>query len=240
MLSFLIRWNGRHASLNSRSAYQPGGGVIVVRFFVYNRRRLKIARQIDPLILFSAAVSLYLAIQSNPWWGVSGAMNSKLLTIEVSPYYFRTIATGISSGAPFVPSLGSLTRLLLVLGSVALAASSIRPSFWWRELAVYFSLSALTEVYLSFLLMYHAAETTLLGAYGILPPYSGTSHLPVAIIGLDLNNYAQPLVTAGFNMPFYLGFLSLGLVGCSMILQHLKRRPRASSKGVTAIFTPES
>jgi hypothetical protein len=201
---------------------------------------LKIVRQIDPLILFSAAVSLYLAIESNPWWGVSGAMNSKLLTIEVSPYYFRTIATGISSGAPFVPSLGSLTRLLLVLGSVALAASSIRPNFWWRELAVYFSLSALTELYLSFLLMYHAAETTLLATYGILPPFSGTSRLPIEIIGLDLNSYPQPLVIAGFNLPFYLGFLSPGLIGTSLILRRLRGRQKASLKGVAAIFSLES
>jgi hypothetical protein len=160
--------------------------------------------------------------------------------MEVSPYYFQTIATGISSGAPFVASLGSLTRLLLILGFVALAASSIRPNAWWRELAVFFSLSALAELYLSFLLMYHAAETTLLGTYGILPPYSGTSHLPTAIIGLDLNTYVNPLVSAGFNFPFYLGFLSLSLVGASQILKSLRRRRElAAQKGVAAIFTPE-
>ena len=197
-------------------------------------------RQIDPLILLSAAVSLFLAIETDPWWRVSGATSNKLLTMEVSPYYFQTIATGISSGAPFVASLGSLTRLLLILGFLALAASSIRPNAWWRELAVFFGLSALAELYLSFLLMYHAAETTLLGTYGILPPYSGTSRLPTAIIGLDLNTYANPLVSAGFNLPFYLGFLSLGLVGASQILKSLrKRRELTAQKGVAAIFTPE-
>jgi hypothetical protein len=197
-------------------------------------------RRIDPLILLSAAVSLFLAIQSDPWWGVTGATTNKLLMIQVSPYYFQTVATGISSGAPFVASLGSLTRLLLILGFVALVASSIRPNAWWRELAVLFSLSALAELYLSFLLMYHAAETTLLGTYGILPPYSGTSRLPTAIIGLDLNTYANPLVSAGFNLPFYLGFLSLGLVGTSQILKSLrKRRELTAQKGAAAIFTPE-
>jgi hypothetical protein len=188
----------------------------------------------------SAAVSLFLAIQNDPWWGVTGATTNKLLTIEVSPYYFRMIATGISSGASLVASLGPFTRLLLILGFAALAASGVRPDAWWRELAVCFSLSALAELYLSFLLMYHAAETTLLESYGILPPYSGTSHLPIEIIGLDLNDYAQPLVTAGFNLPFYLGFLSPGLVGCSLILQHLRGRQKAAPKGVAAIFTPES
>jgi len=196
-------------------------------------------RQIDPLILLSAAVSLFLILETDPWWRVSGATSNKLLAMEVSPFSFQTIGTGISSGAPFVTSLGALTRLLLILGFVALAASSIRPNAWWRELAVFFSLSALAELYLSFLLMYHAAETTLLGTYGILPPYSGTSRLPTSIIGLDLNTYANPLVSAGFN-PFYLGFLSLGLVGASQILRSRRRRRELTAqKGVAAIFTPE-
>jgi len=172
------------------------------------KAKTRFIRHIDPLILLSAAVSLFLILETDPWWRVTGATSNKLLTIEVSPYYFQTIAAGISSGAPFVASLGPLTRLLLILGFVALAASSIRPNAWWRELAVFFSLSALAELYLSFLLMYHAAETTLLGTYGILPPYSGTSRLPTSIIGLDMNAYANLLVSAGFNPPFYLSFLA--------------------------------
>src|SRR5260370_32007786 len=196
-------------------------------------------RQIDPLILLSAGVSLFLTLETDPWWRVSGATSSKLFTMEVSPYYFQTIATGISSGAPFVASLGSLTRLLLILGFVALAASSIRPNAWWRELAAFFSLSALAELYLSFLLMYHAAETTLLGTYGILPPYSATSRLPTLIIGLDLNTYPNPLVGPAFNLPFYLGFLSLGLVGTSQIIRSRRRgRALTAQKAVPAIFTP--
>jgi hypothetical protein len=201
---------------------------------------MRFIRHIDPLILLSAAVSLFLILETDPWWRVSGATSNRLLTMDVSPYYFQTIATGISSGAPFVASLGSLTRLLLILGFVALGASSIGPHAWWRELAVFFSLSALAELYLSFLLMYHAAETTLLGTYGILPPYSGTSRLPTLIIGLDLNTYANPLVSAGFNLPFYLGFLSLGLVGTSQIIRSRRRRRELTAqKGVAAIFTPE-
>jgi hypothetical protein len=148
----------------SRSAYEPVDGIIGVTAFSWGRK-VRFVRQIDPLILLSAVVSLFLAVESDPWWGVTGAASSKLLTIEVSPYYFQTFATGISSGAPFVGSLASLTRLLLILAFVALAASSVRPNAWWRELAVYLSLSAFAELYLSFLLMYHAAETTLLGTY---------------------------------------------------------------------------
>jgi len=201
---------------------------------------MRFIRHIDPLILLSAAVSLFLILKTDPWWRVTGATSNKLLTIEVSPYYFQTIATGISSGGPFVASLGPLTRVLLIRGFVALAASSVRPSAWWRELAVYFSLSALAELYLSFLLMHHAAETTLLGTYGILPPYSGTSHLPASIIGLDLNDYSQPLVAAGFNMPFYMGFLIPGLIGGSLILQRFRGRRRSAPRGVAAIFSPDS
>jgi hypothetical protein len=218
----------------------PVDGRVGVRTFGRNRRRTRFIRQIDPLILFSAAVSLFLAVESDPWWSVAGATSNKLLTIEVSPYYFQTIATGVSSGAPFVASLGALTRVLLILGFVSLTVSSIWPCAWWRELATYFSLSALAELYLSFLLMYHAAETTLLGTYGILPPYSGTSHLPTAIIGLDLKSYFQPLVTAGFNLSFYLGFLSSGLVGTSLFLQGLRARRKVAPRGVAAIFTTES
>ncbi len=201
---------------------------------------MRLGQQIDPLILTSAAVSFFLAIDGDPWWKVTGANSDKLLSVQVSPYYLQTIAAGIGTVVPFLGSLGSLTRVLLILGFVALVASGIRTYAWWRELAVYFSLSALSELYLSFLLMYHAAETTLLETYGILPPYSGTRRLPTAIIGLDLNTYANPLVSAGFNLPFYLGFLSLGLVGASQILKSLrKRRELTAQKGVAAIFTPE-
>ena len=60
------------------------------------------------------------------------------------------------------------------------------------------------------------------------------------IIGLDLNTYANPLVSAGFNLPFYLSFLSLGLLGASQILKSLRnRRELTAQKGVAAIFTPE-
>src|SRR5260370_25868170 len=98
-------------------------------------------RQIDPLILLSAGVSLFLTLETDPWWSISGATSNKLFTMEVSPYYFQTIATGISSGPPFVASLAPLTRLLLLLCFVTLPTSSIRPTAWWRELARFFILS---------------------------------------------------------------------------------------------------
>lgn len=202
--------------------------------------QLQIFKETDPLILTAAVVALILGAGNDPWWGVTGATNDKLLSVSVSPYFLHTTATGIAATVPFAGFLGSLTRVLLLLTFVLLGLSTLSPQAWWRELAVYFSLSALAELYLSFFLLYHTAETNLLGAYGIIPPYSGTSQLPTVIIGLDLNSYAQPFVTAGFTLPFYLGFLCLGLVGASQILKNLKeKKTKQPQRGVAAIFTSD-
>jgi hypothetical protein len=99
-------------------------------------------------------------------------------------------------------------------------------------------LCTLIELYLSFLLMHIAADTAFLGAYGVVPPFSGTGYLPVNLLGLDLNNYANPLVVASFGFPFYAGFLGIGVVGGGLILKSLReRRKRLQQKGVQAIFT---
>ena len=88
--------------------------------------------------------------------------------------------------------------------------------------------------------MYHYTETVFLGSYGIVLPSSGISRLSSVLVGLDLNSYANPLVSAGFNLPFYLGFLGQVLVGASQILKGLQqRRKLTAQKGVAAIFTPE-
>jgi hypothetical protein len=114
---------------------------------------------------------------------------------------------------------------------------------WWRDVAVYLGLCSLAELYLSFFLMYQAAQTSLLGAYGVLPPYllSGAGSLPARVVGLDLNTYANPAVVGGFGLPFYLGFLGLALLGGRLavgVFQDRKRRPLR--KGVAAIFTSEN
>ncbi len=185
-------------------------------------------------------VTLFLALSSTPWWTLAGATTNKLLNIQVSPFYLQTNLVGSVTNAPFTTALGSFTRLLLILGFIALAACSIRPLAWWHQLAVYVGLTSLAEIYFSFLLMYHNVETIFLGKYGVLPPYSGTSHLQASILGLDLNYYSSPLVTASFGLPFYLGFLSFGLVGGRIILKSLQdRRRKPERRGVHAIFTSE-
>jgi len=98
----------------------------------------------------------------------------------------------------------------------------------------------MTELYLSFLLMYHGALTMLLGAYDIVPPYLGTSHLGANIVGLDLNSYLNPLVTANFGVPFYLGFVSIGLIATSLIFNDIvEKRKMSPQRGVAAIFTTD-
>ncbi len=188
---------------------------------------MDIRKRTDPLTLLGAVVSLFLVISNDPWWSIRGANGNNLLTMQVSPFYFHATATGLSTTAPFVEFLGPFTRILLTLAFVALGMSSLSPS-------------ALIEGYFSFLLMYHAAETTLLGTYGIVPSYSGTSQIPALVVGLDLKTYTQPLVTASFTLPFYFGFVSLGLVGLSLVFEGLRgRKGRLGQKGVRAIFTQD-
>jgi len=135
-----------------------------------------------------------------------------LLSIQVSPFYLHINAIGLPATSAFANTLGSFTRILLFFGFVALVAASIRPIAWWRSLAVYFGLASLAELYFSFLMMYYWAESAFVLAYGIVPPYSGTTTLPGRILGLDLTYYSGLLVTSAFAIPFYLGFLSLSLV----------------------------
>lgn len=201
---------------------------------------MKVLKQTDPLILISAVLALFLGTGGDPWWRVFGATSDQLLTVDVSPFYLHTAATGISATVPFAEMLGSFSRILVLLTFLLLGLASLSPDAWWREIAVYFSLSVFVELYLSFFLLYHVAETGLLGAYGVLPPYIGTSELSTIIIGTDLNTYVRPLVNAGFTPSFYLGFLCLGFVGASQLVKSVReKRERRRPKGVAAIFTSD-
>src|SRR5437667_1594610 len=207
----------------------------------WHRRELRLLRRIDVLALLGAIVALFLGPASGAWWSVTGATTSKLLTVQVSPFYLQADATGFSPSTFFSVPLGSFTSLLLLLSMIALGASSFHPGAWWSKLAVYFSLCSMTELYLSFLLMYHGALTMLLGAYGVVPPYFGTNHLLANIVGLDFNSHPNPLVTASFSLPFYLGFLSIGLITTSLIVNNIVgKREKRDQRGVDAIFTTDS
>lgn len=200
-----------------------------------SRSRLNTSQYADPYALFGAVVCFVLLLAEDPWWTVQGLSGSNLLSIQVSPFYLHMAATGISSTATFSGPLGLATRILLTLGFVSLAAASVRPNAWWRDIMIYFGLSALAELFLSFLLMLHAAEAMFLGAYGSPPPFIGTGQLSGSIVGLDLASHIQPLVTAGFSLPLYLGLASCTLVGFSVLSR--ARRGNRRSRGVGAIFT---
>lgn len=228
---FLLLKSAAFIRTLAHSGLTPGAG---------NRLAMDILKRTDPFALVGAALALFLATSTDPWWSINGANNNNLFTMKVSPFYFHANATGLSSTVPFAEFMGPLTRILLVLAFVALGLTALNPIAWWRELAVYFSLSALTELYLSFMLLYHAAQTTLLGAYGVVPPYAGTAYLPTTILGLDLNNYLRPLVTTGFALPFFLGFVAIGLVGgCLFVDIVRKKRAMIEQRGVGAIFTSD-
>jgi hypothetical protein len=147
-----------------------------------------------------------------------------LLSIQVSPFYLHINAVGLPSTSAFANGLGSFTRILLFFGFVALAAASIRPTAWWRNLAVYLGLSSLAELYFSFLMMYYWAESAFMAAYGVIPPYSGTTTLQGRILGLDLASYSGPLITGAFTIPFYLGFLGFSLVMGRGIVRVIQER----------------
>ena len=158
------------------------------------------------------------------------------MNIQISPFYLQANLLGLTPNSPFASALGSFTRLFLILGFIALAAASVRPYAWWRQITVYFGLTSLVEAYLSFLLLYNILETALLAEYNVIPPYAGTSHLQASILGLDLQYYPNPLVTAGFSLPFYLGFLGFGLVASRMILQTTQNMRRMALKGISGIL----
>ena len=143
--------------------------------------------------------------------------------------------TGIPATAPFASALGALTRILLILCSVALLGSSLRPTAWWRPICTWLGLATLAELFFSLLLLVHAGQTALLTAYGTNPPTSGTALYPARIIGTDLNIYLNPPLTASFNLDFYLGFLTLTIVGTSTILKMLQERRLVAAAAVPGV-----
>ena len=161
-----------------------------------------------------------------------------MLSIQVSPFYLQIAATGIPATTPLASILGAFTRILLILCSLALLVSSLRPTVWWRPLAVWLSLASLTELFFSLLLFVHAGQTALLTLYGTNPPTSGTISYPARIIGTDLNTYQNPSIAAAFNLDFYLGLLSLTIVGTGTILKMLQERGllAAAIPGVKEFF----
>jgi hypothetical protein len=161
-----------------------------------------------------------------------------VLSIQASPFYLQITATGIPATTPLASILGALTRFLLILSSLALVTTSLRPTVWWRPLATWLSLASLIELFFSLFLFVHTGQTALLTAYGTNPPTSGTISYPARIVGTDLNTYLNPSLAATFNLDFYLGLLGLTIVGASTLLKMLQERGllAAAIPGVKEFF----
>src|SRR6266566_2749299 len=101
--------------------------------------KLGFLRQVDILVMFGALVALFVALGSEPWWTLTGTATSSLLSVQVSPFYLHINALGLPPTVSAANNLGSFTRVLLILGSLALFAASIQPTSWWRNHDVYLS-----------------------------------------------------------------------------------------------------
>jgi hypothetical protein len=186
--------------------------------------RNELFNRFDFLVIIGAVIALFVALGSEPWWTLNGAATSRLFNIEVSPFFVHIAAVGLPSTVPFANSLGIFTRTFLLVGFIMLFAAGLRPAAWWRNLAVYLGISSLVELYLSFLLMYYWVETAFLNAYGVVLPLSGTTNIAANVVGLDFGYYTSPLVTASFNLSYYIGFLSIGLVAGRALIKILHER----------------
>src|SRR5207245_5036250 len=184
----------------------------------------KLLQRIDLPIFIGGLVAGFLALGSEPWWTLTSPTNGHVLSIQVSPFYLQIAATGIPTTIPLASILGALTRILLILSSLALLASSLRPTVWWRPLATWLSLASLAELFFSLFLLVHVGQTALLTVYGMNPPTSGTILYPARMVGIDLNTYLNPSLAATFSLDFYLGLLSLTIVGASTLLKLLQER----------------
>src|SRR5436853_7248306 len=149
-------------------------------------------RQVDLVVWFGELLALFVDLRSEQWWNLTGTATSNLLSIQVSPFYLHMNALGLPSTMAAANTLGSFTRILLILGSMALFGASVRPTAWWRNLAVYLGLCSLAELYLSFALIHFWAETTIVHAYGVVPPYLGPSLPQASNLRPGLTSYSAP------------------------------------------------
>jgi len=175
------------------------------------------------LISIAAAVLMgFIALGNEPWWTISGTTSDQILQVRVSPFYALLEGIALPATIPLATLIGALARLLLVNSSIFLGLSALRPNAWWRKIAQWFSLSSLTGVFLAFTLLMHATRAAILNTYGREAPVIGTQTLQGNILGLDLAYYTNPPLTAAFSLPFYLGLLSLAIVGGAQLARALR------------------
>src|SRR5207245_11450929 len=107
----------------------------------------KLLQRIDLPTFIAGLVAGFLALGTEPWSTLPSPTNSHILSIQVSPFYLQIAATGIPATTPVASILGALTRVLLILSSLALVTTSFRPTILSRPLATWPSLSSLSELF---------------------------------------------------------------------------------------------
>jgi hypothetical protein len=163
----------------------------------------------------------FLALGSDAWWTVKGVGSSSILNVRVSPFYVQINALGAPPTVPNAFVLGSTTRILLAMTTIALALISIFPRSVWRKPVYWLGMSSLIEVFVSFAFLVHATQVTILNTYGTIPPLAGNTIIPGRVLGLDLTSYQNPSLSSNFAPAFYIGLISVTVLGGSGIIYYL-------------------
>ncbi len=204
-------------------------------------RSVSLLQRVDLPFLFAALIAGIVALVNDPWWTVKAVGSSSILNVQVSPFYVRIDALGAPATLPYVFALGTTTRIMLGLTAMALAIVAFSPMSVWRKPVFWLGLSSIVEAYLSFTLMLHSAQLTLLNMYGTVPPLSGDTVIPGTVLGLDFSSYFNPRITSSFAPLFLLGLACTALLGGSELFRFILR-PREDfmvfdfMKGLSGVF----
>jgi hypothetical protein len=159
-----------------------------------------------------------LALSKDPWWTLQGEGSSQIITLRISPFYMETYATGLGVTTSAAVAIGALTRFLVGVTSLLLIISSVKTTVWWRNLAQWFNITAVVQMFLSLAILINTARQELLAEYGVMLPLSGRARFPANVLGLDLRLYQSPMMSAGFGALFYAGVFCLFLVATERLM----------------------
>ena len=98
---------------------------------------------------------------------------------------------------------------------------SIFPKSVLRKPIFWLATSSVAEVFVSFAFLLHAAQVTILNTYGTIPPLAGNTVIQGRVLGLDLSSYLNPTLSSNFAPSFYLGLISIAVLGGSGIIHYL-------------------
>jgi hypothetical protein len=154
----------------------------------------------------------------DPWWTLQGEGSSQIITLRVSPFYMETYATGLGVTTPAAIAIGVLTRILVGIASLLLIISSVKPTVWWRNLAQWFNITAVVQMFLSLAILINTARQELLAEYGVVLPLYGRMRFPGNVLGMDLRLYQSPMASAGFGVLFYAGVFCVCIVAMERLM----------------------